>query len=44
MLARGFTGQVRTLTDYRMRAADWALAAGSILLAAAVIYANGWRV
>jgi cobalt ECF transporter T component CbiQ len=44
MLARGFTGQVRTLTDYRMRGADWALAAGSILLAAAVIYANGWLV
>jgi cobalt/nickel transport system permease protein len=42
MLARGFTGQVRTLTDYRVGVADWALGAGSIIVAAIAILANGW--
>lgn len=42
MLARGFTGQVRTLTDYRMTPPDWALAGLTVAGSAAAIFANGW--
>lgn len=42
MLARGFTGQIRTLTDYRMTAADWLLALLAFAAAATAIVANGW--
>ncbi len=41
MLARGFTGQVRTLTDYRVAAADWILAVGAVAVAGTAILANG---
>jgi cobalt/nickel transport system permease protein len=42
MLARGFTGQVRTLTDYRTTPADWALAVGALSCAIVAILLNGW--
>jgi energy-coupling factor transporter transmembrane protein EcfT len=38
MLARGFTGEVRVYSTYRMRAADWlALGATGVVGAAAVL-------
>ncbi|HEY5477859.1 MAG TPA: cobalt ECF transporter T component CbiQ [Tepidiformaceae bacterium] len=42
MLARGFTGQVRTLSDYRVRPADWILGVAAVACAAAAILADGW--
>lgn len=36
MLARGFDNRMQTMDDYHMRPADWALMAGSVLLAALV--------
>jgi cobalt ECF transporter T component CbiQ len=33
MIARGFTGTIRTFQDYRMRAADWAALGGSAAVA-----------
>jgi cobalt/nickel transport system permease protein len=42
MLARGFQGEIRTIDDHRMRAADWLLLAVSLLTATAAIYV-GWR-
>lgn len=42
MVARGFAGQVRTLTDYRVGLADWALGVGSVAAAVTAILANGW--
>ncbi len=42
MLARGFQGEMRTIDDYRMRAADWLLVVVSLLTAATAIYV-GWR-
>jgi cobalt/nickel transport system permease protein len=44
MLARGFTGQIRTLTDYKMTLPDWALTAAALVGSAAAVYANGWLV
>jgi cobalt/nickel transport system permease protein len=41
MLARGFHNEMRTIDDYRMRAADWLLLAGAMLAAASALYA-GW--
>lgn len=41
MLGRGFQGEMRTIDDYQMRAADWLLLAVSVLTAAAAIYAGG---
>jgi energy-coupling factor transporter transmembrane protein EcfT len=42
MLARGFTGQIHTLSEYHITAADVALLAGSLLCSAGAIYANSW--
>jgi cobalt/nickel transport system permease protein len=42
MLARGFQNEMRTIDNYRMRIADWALLAGSGAGAAAAIFL-GWR-
>jgi len=42
MLARGFQGELRTIDDHRMGAADWLLLAVSLIAAAAAIYV-GWR-
>ncbi len=39
MVARGFSGSIRTFQEYRMRASDWAGLAGSVAVAAAVIVA-----
>ncbi|HUS15558.1 MAG TPA: cobalt transporter CbiM [Chloroflexia bacterium] len=36
MMARGFTGTVRTYNTYRMRSADWGAVAGALALAALV--------
>ncbi|MCZ2109954.1 MAG: cobalt ECF transporter T component CbiQ [Dehalococcoidia bacterium] len=44
MLARGFTGQVRTLTSYRMGGADWGLVGVALIASVAAIAANGWLV
>jgi cobalt/nickel transport system permease protein len=41
MLARGFQGEMRTIDNYRIRAADWLLLGVSVLTAAAAIYAGG---
>jgi cobalt/nickel transport system permease protein len=40
MLARGFGGEIRTYSDYRMRAADWATLAGVAALGVAVALAG----
>ena len=42
MLARGFTGQIRTLTDYRMTLPDWALGFGAVAVSIAAISVNSW--
>jgi cobalt/nickel transport system permease protein len=42
MLARGFQGEMRTIDDHRVRAADRLLLAVSLLTATAAIYV-GWR-
>ncbi len=42
MLARGFKDELRTMADYRMRIADWALLAGALAAASAAIYASSW--
>lgn len=44
MVARGFTGDVRTLTDFQMRDEDWLFASlGAVLLAAALLVDMGLR-
>lgn len=40
MLARGFTGQVRSYSNYRMRTADWAALLASVLVACAALVAG----
>jgi hypothetical protein len=40
MLARGFQNEIRTLTDYRLRPADWLMLAVSTASAAVAIYAG----
>lgn len=42
MLARGFTGQIRTLTDYRMTLPDWTLCFGALAVSIAAISVNSW--
>ncbi|MEO8538939.1 MAG: cobalt ECF transporter T component CbiQ [bacterium] len=42
MLARGFNGQIVTLSDYSMRAPDWLLVAVSIALSVTAVLAHGW--
>jgi len=37
MLARGFQGEMQSIDDYRMRAADWLLLSASILVAATTV-------
>jgi cobalt/nickel transport system permease protein len=37
MLARGFSGEMRALTFYRMAAADWAALGGAVALAATAV-------
>jgi cobalt/nickel transport system permease protein len=37
MLARGFTGQIRTYSTYRMTSRDWLGLTGAISLAAATV-------
>lgn len=44
MIARGFTGDIRTLSEFRMRDEDWLLAsAGIVLLAVALLADLGLR-
>ncbi len=40
MVARGFTGSIRTLADYRMTRADWTALAGTIAISAAAVVAQ----
>jgi cobalt/nickel transport system permease protein len=40
MLARGFQNEIRTLTDYRLRPADWLMLAISVAAAGIAIYAG----
>jgi cobalt/nickel transport system permease protein len=40
MLARGFTGEVRAYSTYRMRAADWLALAGTAAFGAAAVMAS----
>jgi cobalt/nickel transport system permease protein len=44
MLARGFTGEIRTYSRFRMRQQDWASVAGALALAAATLPAGRWLV
>jgi energy-coupling factor transporter transmembrane protein EcfT len=37
MLARGFTGEIRTYSRFRMRLADWVSIAGACVMAAATL-------
>jgi energy-coupling factor transporter transmembrane protein EcfT len=37
MLARGFSGEMRALTFYRMASADWAALGGAMALAATAV-------
>lgn len=40
MLARGFSGRMQTLDDYRLHVADWLLLAASVGAAGAAVYAG----
>jgi cobalt/nickel transport system permease protein len=40
MLARGFTGEIRTYAGYRMRRADWLALIGSVAVAAIAVVAE----
>jgi cobalt/nickel transport system permease protein len=42
MLARGFTGEIRTYTTYRMHATDWQALAGTLVLAALSVPVGRW--
>jgi cobalt/nickel transport system permease protein len=42
MLARGFTNEIRTLTDYRMKVTDWGLMAFCLASSSLALYA-GWE-
>jgi energy-coupling factor transporter transmembrane protein EcfT len=44
MLARGFTGHIRTYSTYRMRAADWRALAGTLVVAALSVPVGRWLV
>jgi cobalt/nickel transport system permease protein len=41
MVARGFTGSIRTFADYRMTRADWTALAGTVGIALAAVAAQG---
>ncbi len=40
MIARGFTGSIRTFSDYRMTRGDWAALAGSVVVSLAAVAAQ----
>jgi cobalt/nickel transport system permease protein len=40
MVARGFSGSIRTFADYRMTRADWTALAGTVAVAAAAVVAQ----
>jgi cobalt/nickel transport system permease protein len=42
MLARGFTGEIRTYSTYRMRASDWVAVAATLLVAAVSLPMGSW--
>jgi len=42
MLARGFTGHIRTFQEYRMGAVDWLLGVAGLASAGLAVYVNGW--
>jgi cobalt/nickel transport system permease protein len=42
MLARGFTGEIRTYTTFRMRKADWFALAATLLIAVLTIPVGRW--
>jgi cobalt/nickel transport system permease protein len=44
MLARGFTGEIRTYSRFRMRLQDWASVAGALAIAAATLPVGRWFV
>jgi cobalt/nickel transport system permease protein len=44
MLARGFTGQIRTYSTYRMQGADWQALAGTLVVAALSVPVGRWLV
>ena len=44
MLARGFTGQIRTYTTYRMQTADWLALLAACVVAAATLPMGRWLV
>ncbi len=44
MLARGFTGEIRTYTRFRMRLQDWASVAGALAIAALTLPMGRWLV
>jgi len=44
MLARGFTGEIRTYSTFRMRASDWLALTATLLLAAATLPLGRWWV
>ena len=41
MVARGFTGSIRTFADYRMTRADWTALAGTVGIAVVAVAAQG---
>jgi cobalt/nickel transport system permease protein len=43
MLARGFTGELRVYSDFRMRPADWAGLAGALAVSLAAVLVSGVR-
>jgi cobalt/nickel transport system permease protein len=42
MLARGFTGEIRTYSTYRMRASDWLALAGTLVVAVVTLPMGRW--
>jgi len=44
MLARGFTGEIRTYSTYRMQAADWLALTGTLVVAALSLPMGRWLV
>lgn len=42
MLARGFRGEIRTLTNFHMRLADWAFGVATLLLGVGAIATQWW--
>jgi energy-coupling factor transporter transmembrane protein EcfT len=42
MLARGFTGEIRTYSTYRMQATDWQALFGTLVVAALSVPVGRW--